>query len=158
MFWVETSTESLDYSVMTKSYQFPSELETVSEGYWVSKLVLGPGMIYVGIKGFHLAHPILTSLFCIPLVILGIFFVIITRLKPEAGVLGFRRFFQWQHIGYSEIRDCDDNLFLPFIGSIRLKHYVPPFGKIYFWIPIGADGRIDKEMIPYIRQRAGLAE
>jgi len=141
---------------MPKIYQLPSELESASEGYLFSKFVFGPALIYFGITGFHIAHPILTSLFCIPLLTSGIFFMVITRVKPESGVLAVRRFFQWEQIAYSEIRDCDDNLFLPFIGSIRLKRYIAPFGKVYFWIPVGADARIDKETISYIRQRAGL--
>ena len=143
---------------MTKSYQFPSELETVSNGYLLSKFAFGPIIIYFGIKGFNIAHPILTSLFCMPVLTLGIFLLMIRRVKPESGAVAVRHFFQWQQIAYSEIKDCDDNLFWPFIGSIRLKRYIAPFGKIYFWIPVGANARIDKEMIAYIRQRAGLPD
>jgi hypothetical protein len=144
---------------MENKYRLPSALETLNVDYLLFKFGFGPLMIYFGITGFHLSHPILSAVFCIPVLTAGIFFFMtITRVKPEADALAVRRFFRWHRLTYSEIKECDDNLFLPFIGSVRLKPYVLLFGKIYFWIPVSAHtNRIDKELIPYIRHRAGLA-
>jgi hypothetical protein len=145
---------------MTNSYQLPGELETVDVGYWVCKFGLGPFLIYIAMTSFHLGHLALSILFCVPLTFAGVFFFMaLTRVKPESGALAVRRFFSWHELAYREIQDCDDSLFLLFIGSIRIKRYVPPFGKIYFWIPVRArSNRIDRALILYIRQRAGLAE
>jgi hypothetical protein len=144
---------------MENNYRLPSGLETLSVDYLLSRFVFGPVMIYFGITIFHLSHPILSGIFSITFLIVGIFFFMtITRVKPEADALAVRRFFRWNRLVYSQIKECDDNLFLPFIGSVRLKPYVPLFGKIYFWIPVSAyTNRIGKELIPYIRHRAGLA-
>ena len=142
---------------MTNTYPLQSELETVSYGYLFLKFVGGSTLVYFGIVGSHLDRPI-SIVLCVPLFVAGTFLLMLTRVKPEASVLSVRRFFQWQGIAYRDIKDCDDNLFLPFIGAVVLKRYVPPFGKIYFWIPISTrTSRIDKELIAYIRQRAGLA-
>ena len=141
---------------MTNGYPPQSELESVSVNYFLFRFLFGPALIYIGIAGFHLDRP-LSLVISVPLVFAGSFSLMVTRVKPEANVLAVRRFFQWQGLAYSEIKDCDDNLFLPLIGSVRLTRYVLPFGKLYFWIPISArTSRIDKELIVYIRHRAGL--
>lgn len=142
---------------MTNNYPLQSELESASVGYVLSRFVLGPLFIYLGIASCHLDQP-LSLVLCVPLVLAGAFLFMLTRVRPEANVLAIRRFFQRKELAYSEIKDCDDNLFLPFIGSFRLGRHVLPFGKVYFWIPISArTGRIDKELIAYIRHRAGLS-
>jgi hypothetical protein len=141
---------------MPNSYPVQSELDTASVGYLFSKFVFGPACIYIGLIGCHLDRPLSLAV-SVPLVFAGTFLLMLTRLRPDSSVLAFRRFFRWQELAYSEIKNCDDNLFLPFIGSVRFTHYVLPFGKIYFWIPISVHtSRIDKEMIAYIRRRAGL--
>ena len=133
-----------------------SELESVSDGYLFFKFILGPGLIYVEITGLHSDRP-LSLVVTLPLILAGAFSLMVTRVKPDSSVLSVRRFWGWQEFAYSEIKDCDDNLLMPFIGSVRLRRYIPPFGKIYFWIPISRrTSRIDKELIAHIRHRAGL--
>lgn len=142
---------------MTDNYPLQSELESVSVVYVLFRFVFGPLFIYLGITSCHLDRP-LSLVLSVPLVFAGTFLFMLTRVKPEANVLAVRRFFQRKELAYSEIKDCDDNLLLPFIGSFRLGRYVLPFGRVYFWIPISArTSRIDKELIAYIRHRAGLA-
>ena len=142
---------------MSNSYPLQSELDTASVGYLISKFAFGPACLYVGITACHLDRP-LSLVVSVPLVVAGIFLLMLTRLRPDSSVLAFRRFFRWQEVAYSEVKYCDDNLFLPFIGSLCLRRYVFPFGKVYFGIPISdRTSRIDKEMIAYIRYRAGLA-
>ncbi len=139
------------------TYPPQSELETASDGYLFVKFIFGPCLVYVGFTAFHWDR-LLSLIASLPLVFSGVFLLMITRVKPDSSVLSVRRFFRWQEFAYSEIKDCDDNLFMPFIGSVRLMRFIPPFGKIYFWIPISRrTNRIDKELVAYIRYRAGIA-
>lgn len=93
---------------MARIYELPTDLKTLSLGYVVSKFGLGLFFIYLAIRSFHLEHLVFSFLFCVPVSVVGVFFITLTRVKPESGALAARRFFDWQQIAYSEIKYCDD--------------------------------------------------
>lgn len=93
--------------------------------------------------------------------ILGVMYFIITGLvRAEADCLYYRRFSEWRRLEYADVLSCGRSAFLP-LCYIKLRHFVPPLGKIYFMLYnpvkwIWQQPRVDDETIAYIRSRIGL--
>jgi len=141
---------------MADEYKFPTALETLSADYWFPKFVMGGVLLYPAYDSFSVEHP--ASIFgSILLFSLSFTFLWLTRIKPEAEELKYRRLFQWKSLPYSQIIDCKTSWVW---GRIKTKQYNFPFGGIYFVLPRDRkyDYRWDKEIISYIRSKAGLSD
>src|SRR5258707_4808540 len=85
-------------------------------------MVVGRG--YDGFLGrnFFLACPFLVfALFCFS----------IARVEVRDGVLRYRRLLEWRTIPRDEILEARVE-WAPFIGSVRLKKFLFPWGRLYF--------------------------
>jgi hypothetical protein len=80
----------------------------------------------------------------------------LTRVKPEAERLMYRRFFRWKSIDYAEIERCNTFWIL---GYIKLKQYIFPWGGMYFVLPrdTECDHRRNESIIEFIRNKAGIS-
>jgi predicted ABC-type exoprotein transport system permease subunit len=141
---------------MTEEYKLPSALETMPVDYWFPKFVISSLLLISVPLFFNEEHP-LSAIVCMFLLILSLMFMSLTRIKPEAEVVRYRRFFRWQAIPYTEVIACDTFWIL---GSIRSKRHIFPWGRIYFVLPRGGqeDYRWDKGIISFMRRKAGLIE
>lgn len=139
---------------MTDEYKFPTTLETLSADYWFPKFVMGTFLLYAAYVFFSVEHP--ASIFvCGFAFSLSFTLLWLTRVKPEAEELKYRRLFQWKSLAYSDIIDC--KTFWVW-GCIKSKQYNFPFGCIYFPLPRDReyDYRWDKGIIAFIRGKAAL--
>ncbi len=87
-------------------------------------------------------------------------FYICGLVRAEPDCLWYRRFFRWERIEYEEILKCGIAVFPPGLGYLKLRHFVPPLGKVYFvfynpglwpWQQL----RQARELLDYIRVRMG---
>jgi hypothetical protein len=80
---------------MGDEYKFPTAMETFSSDYWFPKFVMGSLLLYPACDSFTAEHPgsIFASAF---LFWLSVTFMWLTRMKPEAEELKYRRLFQWK--------------------------------------------------------------
>ena len=69
-----------------------------------------------------------------PFALMGIFYLTVTEVKFTDGILKYRRFLRWREIPLEEIKECRVS-WIPSVGCIRLNHFIPPWGKIYFVHP-----------------------
>jgi hypothetical protein len=67
----------------------------------------------------------------IPFVLWGIFLLTLAEIHLTENYLEYRRFFKWQRIPYSEIRQARDSLH-PGLGWITLNRFVFPWSRMYF--------------------------
>jgi hypothetical protein len=81
--------------------------------------------------------------------------------KPETVIAwhraGFRVWFRWHAIPYSEIVDCGESWVF---GYVKARSFLPPWGKIYFARGY-ADGSLfglDKKAISSICKKAGIPD
>src|SRR5260370_153351 len=116
---------------MPEEYKLPTALETVSADYWFPKFVMGSVLLYPAYDSFSVERPpsVFISAF---LFALSFTMMWLTRVKPEAEILKYRRFSRWKSLQYSEIVGC--NAFWV-LGLVKTRQYIFPFGRIYFVLP-----------------------
>jgi hypothetical protein len=139
---------------MGDEYKFPTALETFSSDYWFPKFVMGSLLLYPAFDWFRLDHP--ASIFpCGLMLSFSLTFLWLTRIKPEAEALKYRRLFEWKSIPYSEIIGCSTFWIW---GFIKTKQFNFPFGRIYFPLPRDQKygHRWDKGIISFVRTKARL--
>jgi hypothetical protein len=119
------------------------------------KYCLGLWSWGAGLFLFNRQHPYVTGLTCFGFLVLGAFFLSVARVLPEKNELKYRRGFRWHAVSYSEIRECSESWVF---GSVKLRHYLFPWGRIYFARPSAPDSLfgLDKEVISTIRSRAHI--
>jgi hypothetical protein len=139
---------------MATEYKPPTALETLSADYWFPKFVMSSLLLFATFSFFNREYP-LSGIVCVLFLTMSFAMMSLTRIKPEAEVVKYRRFFQWRPIPYSEIPKCGQFWIL---GFIRAKEYISPWGKIYFMLPRDRqyDYRWDREIITFIRSKASL--
>jgi hypothetical protein len=127
----------------------------MSADYWFPKFVMSGLLLIMGRSFFDWEHPASIIGCAIP-VSMALMMSSLTRVKPEAEELMYRRFFQWKPIDYSEIVEC--NAFWA-LGFVRAKQYVFPWGGIYFVLPRDRqhDYRWDRNIVSFIRDKAGIS-
>ncbi len=142
---------------MADEHKLPSALEIFSPDspdYWFPKFIMGSLLLCLAFACFRLDHP--ASIFpCGFILSLSLTFLWLTRIKPEAEELKYRRLFEWKSIPYSEIIGC--STFWVW-GFIKTKQYRFPFGRVYFPLPRNQKygHRWDRGIISFIRSKAGL--
>lgn len=116
---------------------------------------LGFFLCLFGFAFFNTQHPYGTAFICLGFIILGAFFLSVVSVKPENEALKYRSWFRWRTVSYSEILDCGESWVL---GYIKCRHYLFPWGKIYFARGYADDSLFgfDKKIISSIRNRAGI--
>jgi|SRR5712664_4537752 len=108
-----------------------------------------------GLLLFNREHPYVTVFISLGFFTLGFFFLSVVRVKPEETVVKYQRWFRWQAVPYSEIRECGESWVY---GYITLRHYTSPWARIYFARSYSADSLfgLDKETISTIRSKAHI--
>ncbi|SRR5712664_1513660 len=109
----------------------------------------GPGLLI-----FDRQH-LVTVFISLGFFTVGFFFLSVARVKPEETVVKFQRWFRWQVVPYSDIRECGESWMY---GYITIRKYAFPWGRIYFARPYSADSLfgLDKEIISTIRSKAHI--
>jgi len=139
---------------MPQEYKFPTALETMPADYWFPKFVMS-GLLLISIPSFFDMQNPNSGLVCTLILLVSFTMMSLTRVKPEAERLMYRRFFRWKSIDYSEIARCKTFWIL---GYIKPKQYIFPWGGMYFVLPRHAqnDYRWDKSIIGFIREKAEI--
>jgi hypothetical protein len=111
---------------------------------------------WMGIFLFDVQHPYGTGFISLGFLILGAFFLSVTRIKLEDTEVKYRRWLRWNALPYSEIRECGESWVY---GYIRPRLFAFPWGKIYFVRPYASNSLfgLDKEMISAIRAKAKIS-
>lgn len=94
--------------------------------YWVSLLWL---VGCVGLFGNKLRDWRLV--WVVPFVLVALFLHSLAVVQIKNWILRYRRFVKWTTITRSEVISCG-LVWPPFVGYIRLNHFVLPCGRIYF--------------------------
>jgi len=106
-----------------------SGFQTDSDKVFVVKLWL-PLILLIGmgamLRGTH--HALVLAL---PVVLWASFNLSAAQVRVDDQHLRYRRFLRWKRIPYEEIRECKV-AWAPSMGCIKLRRFVPPWGKIYF--------------------------
>ena len=136
---------------MPDEYRLPTELETLSADYWFPKFIVSPLLFLASPLFLNKERPlslIISAIF----VIGGLLLLSLTRIKPEAEVLKYRRLFRWRSETYSEITGCSTFWIL---GCISTRRYIFPLGLIVFVLPREKeqDYRWDREIVLFIRNK-----
>jgi hypothetical protein len=141
---------------MNDEYKFPTALETMPADYWFPKYVISSLLLAGTWLSFNVENPN-SGLVCAALLLISFMMMSVTRVKPEAGSLMYRRLFRWKPLEYSEISRCGTFWIL---GYIRAKRYIFPWGGIYFVLPRDAeyDYRWDRSIVSFIRDKAGILD
>ena len=117
--------------------------------YWFGLFACGFGLFL-----FNRQHPYGTGIVCLGFIILGAFFLSVTRVNLEGKEVRYRRWIRWHSLPYSEIRECGESWVY---GYIRPRRFAFPWGRIYFVRPNAPDSfKLDKEMISTIRSKANI--
>ena len=118
--------------------------------YWFGLFFCGFGLFI-----FNKEHPYASSAVCLGFLVLGSFFLSVVRVQPEHEKLKYRRWFRWQTVSYNDIVECGESWVY---GYVRLRHYVFPWGKIYFVRAMASDSLfgLDKTVISTIRSKSHL--
>ena len=108
-----------------------------------------------GLFVFNREHPVGTGVVTLGFLLLGAFFLSVTRVEPCTKELKYRRWFRWRAVPYSEIVDCGESWVY---GYIRLRDLHFPSRTIYFVRASASDSLfgLDKTVISTIRARANL--
>jgi hypothetical protein len=87
---------------------------------------------------------------------LGLFFFTLALIMPSDHHVQYKRYIRWHKIDYNEILACKQSI-IPLVGYVKLKRFVPPWGKLYFvfYTPsapfLGGSER--KMMIQYVQDK-----
>jgi hypothetical protein len=86
--------------------------------------------------------------------LLACFLLTAAQIRPERDCLRYRRFRKWRDLPYREVLKCEVGTF-PGLGFLKLRNFLPPWGKLYFviethdgWPPRG------ERLALYINERA----
>jgi hypothetical protein len=128
---------------------------SLNNATFVHKYGFGLGFCGMAVFLFNREHPYGTGFVCLGFFMLGAFFLSVGRVQPEKNALKYRRWFRWHAVSYSEILECGESWVY---GYIRLRHYVFPWGSIYFVRANASDSLfgLDKEVISSIRSKAHI--
>lgn len=94
--------------------------------------------------------------------LLGIFTVAafwsIVVVTPRQECLLYRRFLRWKRLEYRDIVKCGRALLLPGLYYLKLRHYEPPLGKLYYVPYTPGSGpmnrmKLSRELMTHIRTR-----
>lgn len=94
---------------------------------YFGSLIWGIGAIGV----FGADFPTWRFLPALPLLLLAAFQVSLAVVEVRDGVIRYRRFFKWAEVQPEEVLNAR-LLWPPFVGSIKLKKFVLPWGRLYF--------------------------
>lgn len=91
-------------------------------------------------------------IFLVPLVLGLLFHASLAVLQIPDGNIRYRRLLSWRRVPYDEIVDCGVSWGIG-IGYIRLKHFLFPWGKLYFILDQNEKlfGRGAHPLLRYIR-------
>jgi len=73
-------------------------------------------------------------LFTIPFLAMLAFFFTAAEIEVGEKSLRYRRFFRWKQIPYEAVLDASNSWFLLF-PYVKLKYFLPPWGKLYYFSP-----------------------
>jgi len=140
---------------MAQEYKLPTALETLPSDYWFPKFVIS-GLLLISIPLFFDMQNPNSGPASAVIVLVSFMTMSLTRVKPEAERLMYRRFFHWKSIDYAEIERCNTFWIL---GYIKPKQYIFPWGGMYFALPRDTEGdhRWNKSIIEFIRNKAGIS-
>jgi len=92
----------------------------------------GPLILVIGALGvFGADFPTWKFLPAIPLLLLAIFHASVAVVEVRGGVIRYRRLFKWADIQSEEVLSARP-VWPPLLGSIKLKRFVLPWGRLYF--------------------------
>ena len=140
---------------MPQEYKLPTALETLPADYWFPKFVIS-GLLLISVPLFFDIQNPNSGLVCAFILFISLVMMSLTRVKPEAEKLMYRRFFRWKSIDYSDIARCKTFWIL---GYIKPKQYIFPWGGMCFVLPRDTqyDYRWNKSIIGYICNKAGIS-
>lgn len=72
-------------------------------------------------------------LWVVPMAGLITLYVTAAQIRPERGLIRYRRFVSWKQVQGKQVESMGYSLF-PGLGQIRLDHFVPPWGRLYYVI------------------------
>jgi hypothetical protein len=78
------------------------------------------------------------SLVTLPVLVAALFGASLAIVEVRGGVLRYRRLFRWKTIPKDDIVSARI-VWGPFIGSMRLKRFVFPWGRLYFVLDANSD-------------------
>jgi hypothetical protein len=136
-------------------YRMNAREHSLNNAIFVSKYGFGVGFAGIGLFLINQEHPFLTGAVASGFFFLSSFFLSVRRVRAEAKTLKYKTFFRWHSIPYSEVRECGSTWVF---GYVTLRHYVFPWGSVYFARPMASDSLFgyDLELISIIRSRAHL--
>lgn len=70
-------------------------------------------------------------LWVIPMAWLIIFYITAVQIRTERGLIRYRRFVSWKQVQGEQVESVGYSLF-PGLGQIRLDHFLPPWGRLYY--------------------------
>jgi hypothetical protein len=128
---------------------------SLNNAIFVFKYGFGLFFCGLGLFLFNGQHPYGTGLVCLGFLILGAFFLSVTRVGLGDTEVRYRRWLRWHALPYSEIRECGESWVY---GYIRPRQFAFPWGRIYFARPNAFDSffGLDKEVISAIRSKANI--
>ena len=104
-------------------HSYPSTVFTIK--------IWAPLLIAAGIALFERDSHGWRACLAFPAIGLLFFFVTLAVLELDLRGVRYKRFFTWVAIEQSEIDRCGA-IWPPFVGYVKLKHFVFPWGRIYF--------------------------
>jgi len=119
--------------------------------YYAPVILFGGTFVFWSV-GFRWAQLI----FLVPLILGMLFYASLAVLQIPDGTIRYRRLFRWRTISYDEIVECRISWAIFGIGSLRLKQFVFPWGKLYFVLDKTDRffGRGTHPLVRYIHDRA----
>ena len=128
---------------------------SLNNAIFVFKYGFGLFFCGIGLFLFNGQHPYGTGLVCLGFLILGAFFLSVTRVRLEGTEVKYRRWLRWHALPYSEIQECGESWVY---GYIRPRQFAFPWGRIYFARPNASDSffGLDQEVISAIRSKAKI--
>jgi len=92
----------------------------------------GPLIWVIGALGvFGADFPTWRFLPALPLLLLAVFHLSVAVVELRGGIIRYRRLFKWAEIQSEEVLSARP-VWPPLIGSIKLKKFVFPWGRLYF--------------------------
>ena len=120
-----------------------------------------PGLCMSSLLIFGKEFPGWRFLFASPFLVAGLFGASLAIVQLRDGVLRYRRLFKWTIIPEGEIVSARV-VWPPFIGSIRLKRSLFPWGRLYFILDANSDPNPFRKgeypLLRYIRKEPMLED
>src|SRR5271154_6096001 len=108
----------------------PSQVKSDGTLYFLTKIWFSISLCAMAIicaSGFRFWGVVLA----LPFAIASFFHLFVAEVSAGPDKLLYRRGLRWTNVPYLDVVDCDRS-WHPMLGYFRLKHFVSPFGKIYF--------------------------